>query len=323
LDDVGLSGLSLSPDAVIASESFLGDPVDLEWHAGRIYILDAMERVIWSLDRDGDDRRMLEVDGTRPLDLFFGCEGTVHVTDPWDRVVRSLAPGGEWIAHNTGHRVFYGDGDPAGIVLNGARDGDRALAELVNCDRDTLRYGVAYRVAHRHDSVTANANYVQVALGDSLVVIGHRALGHLRVHRRDGHHLTDIQLREPDTGSVRSWYLSTEGEPLPEPGSTDRDTLLADLVRAAAPERFPIPVYVSDLVIRDGLIHVVINNALQVFDARGVLVARYVFTGEHGGQLVVVHQICFADDGSLLGLDTVHYHKIYDFGPLLVRVSAP
>jgi hypothetical protein len=238
------------------------------------------------------------------------------VVDARDRSVRRREPDASWSTRTTGHRVFHGDGDPTGLVLTGPRGGDQPLAAVVDCASDTLRCGAPYALKHALASATANANYTQVAVAGSLVVVAHRALGHLRVHARDGRHLGDIQLRDPEAAAVRRWYLGTVGRRRTGPVATDRDSLLADLQRAAAPATFPVPIYVSDLVVRGGRIHVVIGNALQVYDPRGDLVARHAFRGNAGGERVIVHQICFTDDGSLLGLDIAHYHKIYDFGPL-------
>jgi len=301
---------------VIACGDFAGDLVDLAWHGGRIHLLDAQEGVIWSLDRDGGGREALEVGGLRPQDLFFGCGGALYVVDPWDRTLRCRAPDGVWATQPTGYRIFHGDGDAAGIALGGPRDGASPLAALVDCDGDTLRCGTPYQVPHRYPSVTANANYAQVAVGDSLLVIAHLALGHLRVHARDGRELGRFTLRGPEPEAVRRWYRRSLASPPEEPLSIAPDTLLADLVRAAAPETFPVPVYVSDVAIRGGRLHVVVGGALQVYDARGDLLARHEFAGDVRGERVIVHRICFAADGSLLGLDAAHYHRIYDFGPL-------
>ncbi len=290
--------------------------MDLAWHDGRIHVLDAGKLVIWVLPRFGAARQTIPVAGLRPRSLFFGCDGTLHVTDPWERTVRSRSPRGVWRLRRTGHRVFHGAGDRRGIGLVGPRDGRHRLIWLVGCDGDTVRCGQPHRLDHPHPSATHNANYTQIAVGDSLVVVAHMALGHLRIHQRDGRHHGDLQLRGAAPRTVRRWYLRNQGRQVAGPVAVTRDSLLADLAAAARPGTFPVPVYVNDLAIHGGRILVLVGGTLQVYTPAGTLQAAWPLDGRHAGERVVVHQIAVTDDGTLLGLDAVHYQKIYDFGPL-------
>ncbi len=306
----------LAVQQAIPCADFAGELVDLAWSGGRIHLLDARELVVWSLDHDGDHREVVEVPGLRPESLFFGCGGQLHVVDPWARTVSIRRGPGRWSRVPTGHRVFRGAGDADGLALTGPRAGIRPLARLVSCGGDTLAFGQAHRIAHRYHSLTRNANYAHVAVGDMLAVVAHRALGHLRVHHRDGRHLGDFHLSGEAPVRLRRWYLPNAGRTPVEPVSAAPETLLADLAAAATPGEFPIPIYVNDLAIRDGLIHVLVSGVLQVYTPAGELLQSFEPPAVHDRRRVSIHEIAFTDQGELLGLDAKHYAVVYRFGPL-------
>jgi len=300
----------------IPCADFAGELVDLAWSGGRIHLLDARELVVWSLDREGGDRQVVEVPGLRPECLFFGCGGRLHVVDPWARTVSIRQAPGRWARVPTGHRVFRGDGDADGLILTGPRAGIRPLAQLVSCGGDTLAFGQGYRIAHRHHSLTRNANYTHVAVGDTMAVVAHRALGHLRVHRRDGRHVGDFHLSGEAPVRLRRWYLPNAGRTPGQTVSAAPETLLADLAAAATPGEFPIPIYVNDLAIHDGLIHVLVSGVLQVYTPAGELLQSFEPPAVYQRRRVSIHEIAFTDAGELLGLDARHYAVVYRFGPL-------
>ena len=295
---------------------FAGELVDLAWSGGRIHLLDARELVVWSLDIGGAGRQALAVPGLRPESLFFACGDRLHVVDPWARTVSVQLGPRRWVPVPTGHRVFRGDGDHRGLVLGGPRSGGRPLARLVTCDGDTLAFGRAYHLTHRYRSLTRNANYLHVAVGDTLAVLAHRALGHLRVHHRDGRHLRDFHLAGEAPERMRRWYLGNLGRVPAGPVSAAPETLLADLAAAAAPGEFPIPIYVNDLAIHDGRIHVLVSGTVQVYDPAGRLLQSFEPPEVHEHRRVSVHEIAFTDAGELLGLDARHHGIVYRFGPL-------
>lgn len=309
--------IGLEPRRVIECAGFVGDPIAVRYDAGRIYLLDPMEQAIWSLTEDKVDRQAIDLPSAAVTDFFFGCEGKLHAVDPLERALYELARGqSDWRRFDLGYRVFFGDGDRGGIVFNADRRHADHLVAGVTCAGDTTRWGTRLTHPHPYAAVGNNLNYARLAVSPDLVVVGHIALAYVQVFRRDGPRVAEISLVGPEVAEVRRMYLATLGVTGDGPLAVARDTLVADLVRGAKPEQFPVPVYVAAIAIRTGRIYVLVNNVVQAFSPAGELLARYAVGGEHRGQRVVIHTFCFADDGRLLGLDAVHYRKLYDFGLL-------
>jgi len=230
---------------------------------------------------------------------------------------------GTWRGHDLGYRAFYGAGDAGGIIYNADRQHEAHLVTYAGCRPDTLRLGARLRHDHPYQAVSNNLNYVRFALSPDLLVAGHIAFGYLQVLTRDGALLAEVDLTGPEVVAMRRLYLRSLGQAADGPLTVARDTLIADLVRGARPERFPVPVYVADLAVAGDRIIVLVNNVLQVFTAGGTLVARHEVGGHSGGEPVVIHAVCVTTDGRLLGLDRMHYRKLYDFGPVAPLVTGP
>lgn len=313
----------LHPQRVIADGALFGEPVAMAAHQGRIYVLDAMEQVIWNIDQDTGEADVIELPTLHPHHVFIGCEGALHVVDPIARRLLIRKPDGAWRGHDLGYRAFYGAGDAEGIVYNADRQHEAHLATYAGCRRDTLRLGDRLRHDHPYPAVSNNLNYVRFALSPDLLVAGHIALGYLQVLTRDGAPLAEVDLTGPEVVAMRRLYLRSLGLAADGPLTVARDTLIGDLVRGARPERFPVPVYVADLAVAGDRIIVLVNNVLQVYSAAGSLVARHEVGGRSGGEPVVIHAVCVTTDGRLLGLDRMHYRKLYDFGPVAPLVTGP
>jgi hypothetical protein len=314
----------LEPEAVVAYVDFAGRPLDLEVRRGLIHLLDPAEEAIWILDPATGRREILDLPSRGASSLFFGCGDALHVVDPLERALFVLEAGADvWRRRDLGYRVFHGAGDDQAIVFNADRRRDAHLIAGATCAGDTLRYGERMVHAHPYPSVSNNLNYARLAVSPRLVAVGHIALGRLQIFERRGPRLADIDLTGPEVVQMRGVYLANLGLEAGDQLAVERDTLIADLVRAAEPERFTVPVYVNDLAVGDGLVHVLVNNTLQIFTPAGELLARRPIAGADRGQVVVLHAICLTPEDRLYGLDTVHYRKIYDFGPAARLAAGP
>ena len=321
----------LVPVGVVASVDFAGEPAGLVSHGNHLYLLDPLEQVVWILDPASGTVATRELPSPSASDLFFGCGGRLYVADPGERALFVSEPEPEpepepesgwghqpagWRRLALGYRVFFGAADDGGIWYNADRGCDPHLVTGITCAGDTLRLGARSIHPHPFASVTNNLNYVRLAVSPDLVVAGRIALGCLEVYgRTSGDLLAAIDLTGPEVAQIRRAYLASQGRQADEALAVCRDSLLADVLASAKPERFPIPVYVNDLAVVDGLIWVLVNNTLQIHDPGVGLRARYAIGGEHDAEPVVIHAFCITPAGRLLGLDAVHYRKIYDLGP--------
>lgn len=319
----------LVPVEVVASVDFAGEPAQLVSHGKHLYLLDPLEQVIWILDPATGTVATRELPSHSASDLFFGCGGRLHVVDPGERALFVSEPESEpqpesgfdhqpagWRRLALGYRVFFGAADDGGIWYNADRGFDPHLVTGITCAGDTLRLGARLIQPHPFASVTNNLNYVRLAVSPELVVAGRIALGCLEVYgRTSGDLVAAIDLTGPEVAQIRRAYLASQGRQAARTLAVCRDSLLADVLASAKPERFPIPVYVNGLAVVDGLIWVLVNNTLQIHDPGAGLRARYAIGGEHDAEPVVIHAFCITAAGRLLGLDAVHYRKIYDFGP--------
>ncbi len=306
----------LEPVAVLAHADFAGEPVAITTWQDRILLLDPLEQVIWRLDPATGECGLLELPSHTANDMFFGCDDRLYVVDPGERALFVHAPeSGAWRRIDLGYRVFYGAGSAEMILFNADRRRQQHLVTACTCAGDTLRLGRRLTHAHPYAAVANNMNYARLALAPDVIVVGHIALGHLQVYSRDGARLSAFSLAGPEVAAMRGVYLASLGVAAAGTLSVSPDTLIADLVRAAQPERFAVPVYVAGLAVHAGLVFVLVNNTLQIFTPRGELVARHAIAGQQRGERVVIHAFCITPQGRLLGLDAVHYRKIYDFGP--------
>lgn len=320
----GVSGETLEPQRVLVADLF-GQPAAIAYREGRIYVLDPYEGVIWDVDRDGGDTAVIDLATPQPSHFFLDRDGAIWVVDPHEPALTVREPGqSRWRRHDLAYRAFYGAADRHGIAVDAGRGPTGKLVMLVSSAGDTVHHGQRLQHAHPYRSVANNLNWSRLALADELLVVGHIAIGRLQVlDRTSGERLTTISLAGPEARVMRQVYLYSQGLTPAETLAVAPDTLVADLVRAARPRQFPVPVYVADLAIARGRIVVLCSNVLLVYRADGVLLRRYRIGGQRDGQLVVIHGFCFDDAGHLLGIDQVHYGKLYDFGSLTLDAACP
>lgn len=317
--------ITIEPVAVFDAANLLGEPMAITAFGGRVHVLDGMDHVVWSIDLPTGEVASLDiVDGQQPYDLFDACGGVLHVVDPLRRGLLKQRPGQmAWESVALGHRVFFGDGDDHAVLINANRHGRAHIALLVGCDGDTLGLGTLLRHDHPYASVTANLNYTRVAMSTDLVAIGHIALAMVQILARNGTPLATVSLNGPEVIDSRRMFLQNHGVPVDRPLSVERDTLVADLVRVARPERFTVPVYIGGLAVRGRLVYALVNNVVHVLEPDGRLRARLRVGGRHRDERVLLHTFCLDEEGRLYGLDRVHYRKIYDFGPVDTMLADP
>jgi len=299
--------------------AFAGLIRDLEVRDGRIYLLDAGECAIWVLDLEGRVVGEFGAPGrgpdylVDPYDLFWGPDGRLHVTDVGQRRVKALdLATGAWSVVDSGYSAFYGAGDESCLVYGADRAGDPApLRVRWPGTGEQMLVGQKILAPPGPASLRNNLNHVRVAAAEGLIACGHVGLGWVQLLDRRGRRLGTILLDLPEAHAIRRWFWQDVQESDVPAGPFSLDGLIDDMARMARPDRFPFPVYVSDLAIRGGRVHVLCKSTILRYGTDGRLRRRLVLPRQADGRKTFVHEFAVLDDGAYCGVDTRHYLQVH------------
>jgi len=301
------------PFKTIDCADFIGHCNDLEAWQGCLYLLDPEKRVIWRLDDDGRKRDKIRPDSgganfKSPFELEFGYGERLLVTEMSERYMSVFDIGREaWSKWPLGHRAAYCGADADGLVINSHRTEDAHLVEHLDRSGNRTLIGRSYRGEDESDKIVNAMNWAKLDIEGDHVVVGHIGLGLIRVFRTSGVEMVSFELLDESADRVRRNYLHHKY-------GTLRDDVTYDLAAAEYDLKCsdgPLPVYISDIKLKNESIYVMVGSDILVYDLRGNMLSAHALRGEVDGRLVFCHAFTIDDSAHIIGMDTEFHSRVH------------